>query len=163
MVSVDNYLEKYGIVILLDSLGTKGIWKERDPKDVLINWSALIGSLETDKGLAKKKNITLEYHAFSDTIIITLAGKNNEELLHRAAVTVGSTIIIGMVNGISLRGCMSIGKFYSKDNMVLGPAINDYASKGTHKDFKKTDAVRCIVYTYLVLGDILHYYIKTRQ
>jgi len=42
-------------------------------------------------------------------------------------------------------------------------AINDYASKGTHKDFKKTDAVRCIVYTYLVLGDILHYYIKTRQ
>lgn len=39
-------------------------------------------------------------------------------------------------------------------------AINDYASKGDHSDFKQTDAKRCVVYTYLLLGDILHYYSK---
>lgn len=39
-------------------------------------------------------------------------------------------------------------------------SINDYASKGVHSDFTKTDAVRCIVYTYLLLGDIIHYYVK---
>jgi len=38
--------------------------------------------------------------------------------------------------------------------------INSYASKGDHSEFTKTDAVRCIVYTYLLLGDILHYYVK---
>jgi len=37
-------------------------------------------------------------------------------------------------------------------------AINSYASKGDHSKFNKTDATRCIVYTYLLLGDILHYY-----
>ncbi|AFS80810.1 hypothetical protein NKOR_04610 [Candidatus Nitrosopumilus koreensis AR1] len=39
-------------------------------------------------------------------------------------------------------------------------SINSYASKGDHSEFTKTDAVRCIVYTYLLLGDILHYYIR---
>lgn len=39
-------------------------------------------------------------------------------------------------------------------------SINEYASKGDHSEFTKTDAIRCIVYTYLLLGDILHYYVK---
>ena len=37
-------------------------------------------------------------------------------------------------------------------------AINDYASKGDHGTFQKSDAVRCVVYTYILLGDILHYH-----
>ena len=36
--------------------------------------------------------------------------------------------------------------------------INSYASKGDHNQFQKSDAVRCVVYTYMLLGDILHYY-----
>ncbi|SMH71666.1 AbiTii domain-containing protein [Candidatus Nitrosotalea okcheonensis] len=36
--------------------------------------------------------------------------------------------------------------------------IYRYASKGDHAKFNKTDATRCVVYTYLLLGDILHYY-----
>lgn len=37
--------------------------------------------------------------------------------------------------------------------------IQEYASKGDHSTFQKTDAVRCLVYTYMLLGDILNYHI----
>jgi len=38
--------------------------------------------------------------------------------------------------------------------------IQNYASKGDHSIFTKIDASRCLVYTYLLLGDILNYYTK---
>jgi len=41
--------------------------------------------------------------------------------------------------------------------------IQGYASKGDHATFAKTDAVRCVVYTYLLLGDILHYYYDSNE
>jgi len=37
--------------------------------------------------------------------------------------------------------------------------IQEYASKGDHAMFQKTDAIRCLVYTYLLLGDILNYHV----
>lgn len=39
-------------------------------------------------------------------------------------------------------------------------AMQQYASRGDHSSFTKSDATRCIVYTYFLLGDILHYYTK---
>ena len=36
--------------------------------------------------------------------------------------------------------------------------IQAYSSKGDHSTFTKLDATRCVIYTYLLLGDILHYY-----
>ena len=39
-------------------------------------------------------------------------------------------------------------------------SLNNYASKGDHSEFKKSDAKRCVIYTYILLGDILHYYGK---
>jgi hypothetical protein len=41
--------------------------------------------------------------------------------------------------------------------------IQRYTSKGNHTDFTKIDAVRCVVYTYLLMGDILHYYSEERS
>ena len=41
--------------------------------------------------------------------------------------------------------------------------IRDYASKGDHYVFTKSDASRCLVYTYLLLGDILDYYVNTEK
>ena len=37
-------------------------------------------------------------------------------------------------------------------------SIQMYSSKGDHSNFSKLDATRCVIYTYLLLGDILHYY-----
>jgi hypothetical protein len=41
--------------------------------------------------------------------------------------------------------------------------IQKYASKGDHSKFTKIDASRCLVYTYLLLGDILNYYIQHKK
>lgn len=37
-------------------------------------------------------------------------------------------------------------------------SLQKYSSKGDHSDFQKSDAIRCVMYTYILLGDILHYY-----
>jgi hypothetical protein len=37
--------------------------------------------------------------------------------------------------------------------------IQSYASKGDHATFQKTDAIRCLLYTYMLLGDVLNYYV----
>ena len=42
-------------------------------------------------------------------------------------------------------------------------ALQKYASKGDHSLFTKSDATRCIIYTYFLLGDILHYYTKHEE
>jgi hypothetical protein len=41
--------------------------------------------------------------------------------------------------------------------------IQKYASKGDHSVFTKIDSSRCLVYTYLLLGDILNYYIQYKK
>jgi len=39
-------------------------------------------------------------------------------------------------------------------------SLQEYASKGTHDSFQKSDAIRCVIYTYFLLGDILHYHFQ---
>lgn len=49
-------------------------------------------------------------------------------------------------------------EFIKKSLMYLGnflKSINDLASIGTHHEISKEDANRCLIYTYLVLGDII--------
>lgn len=39
--------------------------------------------------------------------------------------------------------------------------IQSYSSKGDHGAFTRADASRCVIYTYMVLGDILKYYFES--
>ncbi len=66
------------VVVLLDALGVKGIWKSKDPKEVLSKWRDLkiafesrceFLSLELNK---RQIDDRVSFTAFSDTIIITL-------------------------------------------------------------------------------------------
>jgi hypothetical protein len=41
--------------------------------------------------------------------------------------------------------------------------INTFSNKGTHSAFSKTDPSRCVIYTYMLLGDILTYYIESES
>ena len=41
--------------------------------------------------------------------------------------------------------------------------INSYANKGDHSTFQKSDAKRCVIYTYMLLGDILHYFVSDNR
>ena len=52
----------------------------------------------------------------------------------------------------------SAREFIKNSLLYLGnflTSINDLTSKGTHKEISKEDANRCLIYTYLILGDII--------
>jgi len=121
----DEFSEEYGTVIFLDSLGTKGIWKGKDPKTVLKNWKEFIDSIDLDKKIANKQGLKLSRRAFSDTIILTLTGGEKNEIIKESVEMLSSLITYGITKNINLRGAMSIGKFYISDKMILGPAADE--------------------------------------
>ncbi len=62
--------------------------------------------------------------------------------------------------------CKSESKLFSSMYQYVDGFLSSmvaYASKGDHSEFTKSDAVRCIIYTYLLLGDILHYYVMNKD
>ncbi|HKU33835.1 MAG TPA: hypothetical protein VJR22_08330 [Candidatus Nitrosotalea sp.] len=128
--------KKDGVVILLDSLGMKGIWKRRELEDVFFNWEALISSTNIDVKVCKTRGIELKFHAFSDTLIITLTGTDKLILLEEAGITTNSIICAGITAGVYFRGCLSYGKILRNKNMltefdvnmILGNAIDEAAS-----------------------------------
>ncbi len=73
-------------------------------------------------------------------------GLNNFQYLNRLSV------------GIKSNSEKNIFKSMFKYTIQFLHEINSYASKGDHSFFQKSDAIRCVVYTYILLGDILHYY-----
>lgn len=70
---------------------------------------------------------------------------NNEKSINR---------ILAHIESRSERSVFS-SMFEYTDNFLH--SLQEYASKGDHSKFKKSDAIRCVVYTYILLGDILHY------
>lgn len=119
-----TYLKKYGAICILDALGTKGIWKKKNPENVIENWEKFVNIVDT--GIKKDKNFETNFYAFSDTIIITVSGNLPiEKVLNRLSVIVLSSITFGLPYGIFLRGCISIGDFYESEKMILGPAIDE--------------------------------------
>lgn len=120
--------EKYGAVILLDALGTKGVWKNNDTDVILERWNTFTGLFEDlFENYMKEYKAEVTFTAFSDTIIITVVSADIEvSLLHIAAALI-SPFIIGLVLGVYLRGCISIGKFFGTDKIVIGSAIDEAA------------------------------------
>jgi len=140
MVSTDKtkqsiYPESYGSVILLDSLGTKGIWKNREPDDVLGNWENLVKAFkEHIQGKPEYKESKI--FAFSDTIVITIKGTDVKKILFIAGQLTSILVSTGLSVGIYLRGCISIGTFYESKNIILGPAIDEAA-----ENYEKADVI----------------------
>lgn len=96
------------VVVLLDALSVKGIWKSKDPKEVLSKWRDLkiafesrceFLSLELNK---RQIDDRVSFTAFSDTIIITLPiqkrnvgkdlGRNEASLVFDSSILVGANI-----------------------------------------------------------------------
>jgi hypothetical protein len=72
----ENYSKYDGAVVVLDALGTKGIWNNIDPQKILNNWKQFVTSLYVPKLIAKSYNLTLTYNHFSDTIIMIISEIN---------------------------------------------------------------------------------------
>lgn len=119
--------ERYGVIVLLDALGVKGIWKNQDPQKILDSWNGVIDNVNLDVKEAKKLGMTLEFDAFSDTLIISITGGEIDAMIKRMAFSLYTLIPFAITQGINFRGCMSLGKFYKSENMIIGPAIDEAA------------------------------------
>jgi len=140
MDNYDKLEEKVGFIVLLDVLGTKGMWLRTAPKTALQNFSNIVDSMEIwkdklEKILASEKiKIDIATYFFSDTILITFMldkDLNIVNALKKCSYFVSSIIVHGVENDILIRGSISFGKFYmlneQKYSFVVGPAIDEAA------------------------------------
>ncbi|MEW6686980.1 MAG: hypothetical protein AB1393_12390 [Candidatus Edwardsbacteria bacterium] len=132
-----------GAVAFLDALGVKGIWSRTDPKTVIKAWEDTIALFVKSVRIAEEKTdyICEEYHitAFSDTLIITLVGRDKGKeprvLLPLMAEIITIPFIHALLRRIYFRGVISIGKFCRSENFIIGPAIDEAAEWYTHPDW----------------------------
>lgn len=126
--------EKEGLVVMLDLLGTKGMWLNEDPSEIIDKWNLLIKSLRAlgedlfnvDMGEDLKIK-SWNIKAFSDTIIMTFEGKIFSYLLYVVAMNLMRPFNAGFFAGMRLRGCISYGTYYDSDTIMIGPAVDDAA------------------------------------
>lgn len=122
-----TYSKKYGAICILDALGTKGVWKQRNPESVIENWENYVNAVERNLKISNNQ-INYNIYAFSDTLIITCSGNLPiEKILLDLGINITVAISYGLPYGIFLRGCISIGDFYESQKMILGPAIDEAA------------------------------------
>ena len=130
-----------GVIVLLDALGIKGIWKRKDPAEVLGTWSLL--QSEYAKGIESLRAKLRAYgdlketkfEAFSDTIMVSLpitkrevgrdSGRNSSWW---TIMLIGEWLTdifrVSTRHNFYFRGCLSAGTFYRSENMTIGPAVD---------------------------------------
>lgn len=128
-------VENYGTVILMDSLGTKGIWKNKEEgKELAERWNKLVKAIESSfDNYRKDFGVKPEIYAISDTMIITILGSDKDIILYLSGLISGTAIETGLIFNIYLRGCISMGSIFPYKNMILGSAIDEaseYYEKG---------------------------------
>jgi hypothetical protein len=128
-----------GLVSLIDVLGTKGIWTRSNPSEVIHNFSFLINKINLIKSKMEDQlygpfpniKMNLASYFFSDTIILLLTSDDLESSIKPFGDLLSLTTATGFLNGIYMRGSVSLGKFYrdqeSKNSIIIGPAIDEAA------------------------------------
>ena len=145
-----NFDKRYGVITILDALGTKGSWKDKEKMERLRNWSSITDEL--DDFLYTKANeiikvqpvygqeLDLRYDLaiVSDTIFLLCSIKTTNEvspqLLKNSIAFIAAVLTVFfpkfMKKGIYLRGSMGIGVFYKgqgKKLIAVGPTVDEVA------------------------------------
>lgn len=124
--------EEEGLLILMDRLGTKGIWKENNPRTTIDEWIVVMRAIEKYfvENFEEQK-YDIKFTIFSDTVLISIFGKDKEKLI----LDVGAALIwfmsATMTNGLHFRGCLSYGLIIRARNSIIGPAIDEAAEYHT--------------------------------
>ncbi len=133
-----------GVVVMLDALGMKGVWARREPSRIVDAWRGLVSRLEQATSAVAATNSSIcggyQVAAFSDTVILTLesttAGEDLGKLIHLAGDSILEPFLIGLFEGILLRGAMTAGVYYQTRSssdpgaeglLTIGPAIDEAA------------------------------------
>jgi len=118
-----------GIIVLLDALGTKGIWKDPNVKKISKRWNKFIANFEYHvKKILKTKNLRLDdFQTFSDTIMIIVKTSETDKAIMALALSLRAPFIESMMTAMPLRGCITVGNFHYENKLIIGPAIDEAA------------------------------------
>lgn len=124
-----GFRQENGIVIFLDALGIKGIWRRFPAITVIKMWNSVNGffksSLDTNK---QSFNAVPFFRAISDTIIITIHCTNlNTTLVEKTFDLLLQPFIQAIKTRMFLRGIVSYGTYYLSEKLIIGPALDDAA------------------------------------
>jgi len=122
---------KTGIVCVLDALATKGAWSIDEPNVYIKKMRQIHLKLNEMKAYMKSVSrvLVLEVVTFSDTIIITLYSRNEfiPALLPYFVRSIDGIFSFCFAENLLMRGAISYGKFIKRQNIIIGPAIDDAA------------------------------------
>jgi hypothetical protein len=122
-----NIHREYGIVIFIDVLGIKGIWKKRPAINVVNDWKSVVRSF-MDSIDNNPPNSGHHLRVLSDTIIIAIPGPLNYSIINRAFDLLLEPFIHSLKIGMLLRGIISHGEYYLSNELIIGEALDDAAS-----------------------------------
>ena len=155
-----------GFIVILDALGTQGIWAVDNPQHVLnrrlrlkdfINASFVNFKVTTSLGKDSKTtsrkmgDVRLHVQFLSDTVIVSIVPSSNVDkmvLLADIASLVGPLFTEAIRDGVLYRGAISAGKFYSSEDILIGPAVDeaaDWAYRGDWAGIMLTPSAHRIV------------------
>jgi hypothetical protein len=128
-----------GAVAFLDCLGFKGIWRTQDPEAVLANLCNAERALAQDlRSFEILQRVNVRYAFISDTIVIGASLQNAERMtdtqrgaLVLAAAMGAENTVKFLIRGeppLTVRGCVTSGKFLIEGSHIIGPAIDEAAT-----------------------------------
>jgi hypothetical protein len=120
--------EENGIVIFLDALRMKGIWKSFKPIEVIKMWNNVVGFFKDSLDQSRLSVIPC-FRTLSDTIIITIASQPShfESIISKAFYLLLEPFIQSLKIRMLLRGTISCGTYYLSQRLIIGPALDDAA------------------------------------
>lgn len=127
-----------GAITFMDFLGWKGLWQNRNGENHLDSVSKLINQI---KEIAQKYTLEVfpyttgleisKFISISDTIAIftPMIGKRKKEDILELHAKIARYILENCVkNKYAIRGAIAFGKYNTKDNIMIGPGIDECAS-----------------------------------
>ena len=118
-------IEKIGIVAILDALGTKGRWKEHSHTEIIPTWENLITLYEKRLQTQTGSDYLPKISSFSDTIIFTATGKDDETVLRESIMDLLILMEKAIDDKIFFRGGIGFGKFWEGDKIIIGETIDE--------------------------------------
>lgn len=125
---IDKHL-KHGVVMFLDALGIKGIWKRtRDGELIMDRWTVLKTRLKDFlENHLDNHIVTTHVSSFSDTIIVAMESNDTDYVLKKLGLATWRSIVESMESELPIRGCFAVGEFRRRKDLLIGKPVDEAA------------------------------------
>ncbi len=162
-VNVSQHMDPtWGIVAMLDALGTKGILARTDASSAVETWSNRLRALDqivkrtspvdievlADDGQAETRTFNLyekiELQTVSDTVILTIPFPRDPtlsreydplRLVGEIPKLLSRWFFDSLLVGLYFRGAFSLGEFYRTHSLIMGPAVDEVSEWHARSDW----------------------------